>query len=84
MIIRRREFIGVLGASVASISLPTLHAAGGAGTENETIEKSGWRLQVTPEGEIVPFTDGELELLNHRLGTTRPRVVVGGDEAIQL
>jgi len=78
MKVRRREFIEVLGASVASISLPGLHAAGGAGSESETIEKSGWRLKVTAAGKIVSFTDGKLELLNHRLGDNRPRVVVGG------
>jgi hypothetical protein len=78
MKVRRREFIEVLGASVASVSFPGLHAAGRAESENETMEKSGWRLQVTPAGEIVSFTDGKLELLNHRLGDNRPRVVVGG------
>jgi hypothetical protein len=78
MKVRRREFIEVLGASVASVSFPGLHAAGRAESENESIEKGGWRLQVTPAGEIVSFTDGKLELLNHRLGDNRPRVVVGG------
>ena len=73
MKVRRREFIEVLGASVASVSFPGLHAAGRAESENESIEKGGWRLQVTPAGEIVSFTDGKLELLNHRLGDNRPQ-----------
>lgn len=78
MKIRRREFMEAVGASVASFSLPRLAAASGAAGENETIEKSGWRLQVTPAGEIVSFTDGKLELLNPRLGDNRPWVVVAG------
>ena len=74
----RREFIELTGASVASISLPGLRALGDAGNENQTLEKNGWRLQMTPAGEIVSLTDGKLELLNPRLGDNRPRVVVGG------
>ncbi len=77
MEIRRREFIEVLGASVASVSLTGLHTAGGAESELKTVEKNGWRVQMTTAGEIVSFTDGKLELLNHRLGDTRPYVVVG-------
>jgi hypothetical protein len=78
MRIRRREFIEVLGASLASVSLPALRGAGGDAIENGTIEKNGWRLQVTPAGEIVSFTDGKLELINRRLGDNRPQVVVAG------
>ena len=67
-----------LGASVASISLPGLGGAGAAQMENGTIAKGGWRLLVTSAGEMVSLTDGQLELINRRLGDNRPVIVVGG------
>jgi hypothetical protein len=76
--LRRREFMGLVGASVASMATPSFSFSGSSGDVPDGIEKNGWRLQVTPAGEIVSFTDGKLELLNHRLGDNRPRVVVGG------
>ncbi len=78
MRIRRREFIEVLGASVASLSVSNLRGVSVAGTETEVMEKGGWRLQVTAAGEIVSFTDGKTELINRRLGDNRPVVLVGG------
>jgi hypothetical protein len=76
--IRRREFIGVLGASVASLSVKGLRGAAGAEIENGTITKGGWQLKVTPSGEMASFTDGKIELVNRRLGDNRPAVFVGG------
>jgi hypothetical protein len=78
MKLRRREFMGLVGASVASMSRPLFGDPGSTGEETAGIEKNGWRLQVTPAGEIVSFTDGKLELINRRLGDNRPRVVVAG------
>ena len=78
MKLRRREFMGLVGASVASISTSAFSYPGTSGDESYSLEKSGWRLQVTPGGEVVSFTDGKLELINQRLGDNRPRVVVGG------
>ncbi len=83
MRIPRREFIGIMGASMAAVSAPQFGSAeSSAGEaqngETESIEKNGWRLKVTPAGQIVSFTDGSLELVDRRLGETRPRVVVAG------
>lgn len=78
MKLQRREFIEVIGASAASLSIPNLLNASQAAEETETIGKHGWRLRVTPEGEIVSFSDGKMELVNRRLGDNRPQVVVGG------
>lgn len=78
MRIRRREFMRVLGASVASISVQGLRGASGLETENGTITKGGWQLQVTPAGAMVSFTDGKIELVNRRLGDNRPAIWVGG------
>jgi hypothetical protein len=78
MKLRRREFVGLVGASVASISTSVFSYPGSPGDESYSLEKNGWRLQVTPQGEVVSFTDGKLELLNQHLGNNRPRVVVGG------
>ena len=77
MKLRRREFMGLVGASVASISIPAFGYPSSPGDESYGLEKNGWRLQVTPGGEIVSFTDGKLELINQRLGGNRPRVVGG-------
>jgi len=78
MKLRRREFMGLVGASVASISTSVFSYPGSPRDESYGLEKNGWRLQVTPGGEIISFTDGKLELINQRLGDNRPRVVVGG------
>jgi hypothetical protein len=73
----RREFITLLGASVASSSAPVFSDVSGGEGAPMTLERNGWRLQVTPAGEIVSFTDGKLELVNRRLGSGRPRLLVG-------
>ncbi|MGA3323723.1 MAG: hypothetical protein ABSF45_04570 [Terriglobia bacterium] len=75
----RREFITLVGASVASSSTPLFSDVGGNLDAPAILERNGWRLQVTPTGEIASFTDGKLELVNHRLGDNRPRLVVGGN-----
>jgi hypothetical protein len=74
MNIGRREFMEVLGASLASLSLQGAQGE----VRAETLEKGGWRLQVTSVGDIVSFTDGRSELIDRRLGDSRPRVVIGG------
>jgi hypothetical protein len=74
----RREFIEVIGATVASLAAPRLIGTSFAAEGNTALEKGGWRLQVTPTGEIISFTDGQTELINRRLGDNRPRVVIGG------
>ena len=83
MRMRRREFIGALGASMASVSAPLFGNPGSSGNtiegrEAESINKNGWRLQVTSAGEIESLTDGKSELINRRLGDNRPRIVIGG------
>ncbi|HUZ47321.1 MAG TPA: hypothetical protein VMW54_11860 [Terriglobia bacterium] len=78
MKVHRREFMGLVGAAMATASTPLVGFSGLAGELAHGVEKNGWRLQVSAAGEIVSFTDGKLELLNRRLGDTRPRVVVGG------
>ena len=71
----RREFITLVGASMASSSTPLFSDAGGNLDAPAILERNGWRLQVTPGGEIVSFTDGKLELVNRRLGDNRPRLL---------
>ena len=78
MRIPRRNFLEAFGSTIASFSLPRLGATGESGAEKANIERNGWRLQVTPSGEVVSFTDGKTELINRRLGGNRPRVVVAG------
>ncbi|MGD1102396.1 MAG: hypothetical protein ABSA59_10045, partial [Terriglobia bacterium] len=79
MKIDRREFITLVGTSVASSSTPLFSDAGGDLDTPVILERNGWRLQVTPAGEITSFTDGKLELVNRRLGNNRPRLLVGGN-----
>ena len=78
MKIDRREFITLVGATVASSSTPLFSDVGGNLDAPALLERNGWRLQVTPAGEITSFTDGKLELVNRRLGNNRPRLLVGG------
>jgi len=77
MRIARRTFMGAFGAAIASFSLPSMKDADEAGKAQVSLERNGWRLQVSEGGEIVSFTDGKMELINRRLGGNRPRVVVG-------
>ncbi len=74
---KRRKFIQIAGASAASFSIPGALALGRAADQTFELGREGWRLGVSPQGEIVSFTDGRLELVNRRLGDNRPRVVVG-------
>ena len=78
MKLRRREFMGLVGTSLVSVSVPAFSFSESSGEGTGGIERNGWRLQVTPAGEIVSFTDGKLELINRRWGDNRPVVVVGG------
>ncbi len=72
----RREFIALVGASVIPSSARLFGAVSANLDAPATLERNGWRLQVAPDGEIVSFTDGSLELVNRRLGNSRPQVVV--------
>jgi hypothetical protein len=74
----RREFITLVGASVASSATPLFGDGGGNEDAPATLERNGWRLQVTPAGEMASFTDGNLELVNRQLGDNRPRLLVDG------
>jgi hypothetical protein len=78
MKLRRREFMGLLGVGMTSASAPPWSLLGAPGEATHNVEKNGWRLQVTPAGEIVSLTDGNLELVNRRLGDNRPHILVGG------
>jgi len=69
---------GFPGVPAGLTSDPLFRASGGARDESGTLERNGWRLQVSEGGEIVSFTDGTTELINRRLRGNRPRVVVGG------
>jgi hypothetical protein len=79
MKIDRREFITLVGATVASSSTPLFSDGGGNLDAPAILERNGWRLQVTPAGELASFTDGKFELVNRRLGDNRPRMLVGGN-----
>jgi hypothetical protein len=71
----RREFISIVGASVAA-SVPRRGLADTQG--GGVLKKNGWRLEVTAAGEIMSFTDGKVELVNRRLPNNRPRLLIGG------
>jgi hypothetical protein len=58
MKLRRREFIGFVGASVASMTTPSLSFSGSLSDVFDGIEKNGWRLRITPAGDMVSLTDG--------------------------
>ena len=75
----RREFMTLMGAAVASSSAPLWSQEGGDLDAQVSLERNGWRLQVTRAGEVVSFTDGKLELVNGRLGDNRPRLLVDGE-----
>jgi hypothetical protein len=76
--LRRREFIGLVGASMASTRALAIGQKGSVPENVEVLEKNGWQVRIAPTGEIVSFTDGKLELVKQGLGSNRPRVVVGG------
>jgi hypothetical protein len=73
----RREFISMVGGSLAA-SVPGRGSTGPESDGGGELEKNGWRLRVSPAGEIVSFTDGKLELVNRRLPDNRPRLLIGG------
>ena len=73
----RREFISMVGVSVAA-SISDRSFAGIEGQGGGELVKNGWRLQVSPEGEIISLTDGSSELINRRLPNNRPRLLISG------
>lgn len=74
----RREFVELLGASVASLSVGDLGFGAGSPVGQESIELGGWRLTVAPTGDVTSLTDGKLELINGKLGDNHARVVMPG------
>jgi len=74
----RREFVGLVGASVASLSVGNLGWGAASSQGPETIEHGGWRLTIAPSGDITSLTDGKLELVNGKLGDNHPRVLMPG------
>jgi hypothetical protein len=73
---RRREFMELFGASVASVTLPSSGESEPRGATSEMIEKNGWQLRVDGTGEIVSFTDGKLQLVNQRMSGNQPHIIV--------
>ena len=81
MKLARREFVELLGASVASLSVGSIGlgaAMGAEGTQPKPIVAADWRLKLSPVGDIVSLTDGKLELVNFKLGDNHPRIVMPG------
>ncbi len=78
MKIDRREFVGMVGASMASISLTSLGLGQPMPAGSETIELGDWRLTFAPTGDVTSLTDGRLELVNSKLGDNHPRVLMPG------
>ncbi len=74
----RREFVELLGASVASLSVGNLGLGADSPEGPEALEKGEWRLTVAPTGDITSLTDGKLELVNGNLGDNHPRVLMPG------
>src|ERR1019366_7249595 len=74
----RREFVELIGASVASLSVGSLGFGGSAPAGQETLELGEWKLTVAPTGDITSLTDGKVELVNSKLGDNHPRVVMPG------
>ena len=72
----RREFVELLGASVASLSVGNLGFGGSAPAGQEAMELGEWKLTVAPTGDITSLTDGKVELVNSKLGDNHPRVVI--------
>jgi hypothetical protein len=82
--LRRREFVQLAGASLASVSFAATGWASSPEASQENIEKGGWRLKVEPTGNIVSLTDGSVELVNARLGENNPRIFTFYDNGRSL
>jgi len=78
MKISRREFVGMMGATAASLSVPNSGYSASSVESAEVIERGGWQLKVMPTGDIVSLRDGNLELVNRRVGDNHPRILVVG------
>ncbi len=76
MKIGRREFVGMVGATLGSISASGLGYHASAAETPQTVEKNGWQLKVSPTGEIISLRDGQMELVNRKLGDNHPRVMI--------
>ena len=74
----RREFVELLGASVASLSVGKLGYGGSSPAGQRAMELGAWKLTVVPTGDITSLTDGKVELVNPKLGDNHPRVVMPG------
>ncbi len=76
MKLRRREFVGFVGASLASVSVPAVGFGRLSGGPDEVVETNDWRLTVAPSGEIVSLRNGGVELVNRKLCENYPRIIV--------
>jgi hypothetical protein len=73
---QRREFMGLLSASMASVTVPGFSGRGPEGRSTEVIEKNGWQLYVDRAGEILSLTNGTLQLVNQRTRGNQPRIII--------
>ena len=78
MKLARRQFVEIMGASVASFSVGNLGWGISSPQESVAVANGGWQLTLGPAGDIVSLTDGKLELVNHQLGDNHPRIVMPG------
>ena len=76
MKIGRREFVELVGASLASVTLPGVGRYDLLAGEPEVVEKNGWQMTVAPSGDIVSLRKGTIELVNRRVSDNFPRVLV--------
>ena len=84
MKLRRREFVGMMGASLASMSVPLVGSGNSAPESEWAIEKNGWQMTVTPYGDIVSVRKGTIELVNRKVSDNFPRIIGSVAEVVQL
>ncbi len=74
----RREFVELIGASVASLSVGNLGNGATFPAGQGSMELGEWRLTVAPTGDITSLSDGNVELVNGKLGDNHLRIVMPG------
>jgi hypothetical protein len=74
MKLNRRDFVGLAGASLALTALPGAPSA--ASEAHGVLEMNGWRLAVSPTGDILSLRSGGTELVNPKLADTHPHIVI--------
>jgi len=68
MKVDRREFVGVVGASLASVVIPAVGRGSPSVGGRQVIEKNGWQMKVAPTGDIISLRKGMIELVIRALG----------------